>query len=146
MRRKKKARLGNEAGLFRSRAVVATFAGAAVQPLAKSASGPYSSCMGQLSTPWSDVAGLSDILARAERKLKLGRVFLFGSRARGDARDDSDIDLAFEHESPDARWADFVNEVQDEATTLLEIDLVDLGRAAPELRERVFREGWILRG
>ena len=102
--------------------------------------------MGQLSTPWSDVAGLSDILARAERRLKLGRVFLFGSRARGDARDDSDIDLAFEHESPDARWADFVNEVQDEATTLLEIDLVDLGRAAPELRERVFREGRILRG
>jgi len=55
------------------------------------------------------------IVREASRSLVLRRALLFGSRARGDARTASDIDLAFEHDSTDAEWAAFVNRMSDEA-------------------------------
>ncbi len=93
-----------------------------------------------------DMEGLRELLEHAERALDLRRVYLFGSRARGDARDDSDVDLAFVHESSPAAWAEFVNAAQEQAPILLDLDLVDLSCAAPELRERIVREGRLLRG
>lgn len=89
---------------------------------------------------------LRQIVQRARRVLNLKRVVLFGSRARGDARPDSDIDLAFEHGSSAARWAEFVNEMQDAAPTLLSLDLLDLSAAEPALRARVEAEGRLLYG
>ncbi|HEY4186736.1 MAG TPA: nucleotidyltransferase domain-containing protein [Polyangia bacterium] len=81
------------------------------------------------------------IVREAARSLVLRRALLFGSRARGDAQAASDVDLAFEHDSTDAAWADFVNRMADEAPTLRPVDLVDLRRAIPALRERILREG-----
>jgi predicted nucleotidyltransferase len=86
------------------------------------------------------------IVRAAERSLKLERVFLFGSRARADARPDSDIDLAFEHASLDTQWADFVNEMNEQAPTLLSLDLVDLARVDAQLRARIRREGRVVYG
>jgi uncharacterized protein len=86
------------------------------------------------------------IVAEARRALRLRRVILFGSRARGDGRADSDIDLAFEHTSTGAEWAAFVNRMADEAPTLLSLDLVDLGSAEPALRERILSEGLVAHG
>jgi predicted nucleotidyltransferase len=40
-----------------------------------------------------DVRSLRTLLEHAERQLQPEQVWLFGSRARGDARDDSDWDL-----------------------------------------------------
>jgi predicted nucleotidyltransferase len=91
-------------------------------------------------------SGLRELLRQAESALVLRRVYLFGSRARGDARADSDLDLAFEHDSSPAEWADFVNQAQDEAPVLLDLDLVDLAQAPSELRERILKEGKLLRG
>lgn len=90
-------------------------------------------------TPVDDV--VREIVAAAARSLDLKRAILFGSRARADARPDSDIDLAFEHDSSDAKWAEFVNEMADAAPTLLPLDLVDLGRVEPRLRRRILSEG-----
>lgn len=93
-----------------------------------------------------DPEGLREFLQQAENALVLRRVYLFGSRARGDAREDSDLDLAFEHDSSPSAWADFVNLAREQAPLLLDLDLVDLSRAAPELRERILEEGRLLRG
>ena len=82
----------------------------------------------------------------AQQALDVRRAILFGSRARGDARPNSDIDLAFEHGSSDADWAEFVNRMADEAPTLLSLDLVDLAQASPELRARIQREGREVQG
>jgi uncharacterized protein len=86
------------------------------------------------------------IVREARRTIDVRRVILFGSRARGDARLESDIDLAFEHGSTDAAWAEFVNRMADEAPTLLSLDLVDLARATPELRASILREGRVAFG
>ena len=84
---------------------------------------------------------IDEIVQAARRSLDLRCVILFGSRARGDARLDSDLDLAFEHRSSDAEWAEFVNRMRDEAPTLLSLDLLDLARVEPALRARIAREG-----
>jgi predicted nucleotidyltransferase len=89
---------------------------------------------------------VQQIVRAAQRSLVLQRAILFGSRARGDARADSDIDLAFEHASTGSQWAEFVNEMAEHAPTLLALDLVDLAHAEPPLRARVLREGRVVHG
>lgn len=89
---------------------------------------------------------LQQIVRAAQRSLALRRVILFGSRARGDARPDSDIDLAFEHRSSDAEWAEFVNEMAEHAPILVSLDLVDLARVDTALRARIERQGRTIHG
>lgn len=96
--------------------------------------------------PAADPRLFDAILRQAEHCLHLRRVWLFGSRARGDARPDSDIDLAFEHASSAEAWAGFVNAAHDETPVLLHLDLVDFATADPALRERILKEGTLLRG
>ena len=71
-------------------------------------------------------------------KYKVEKVILFGSRARGDFRRTSDIDLA-------VKGGDFINfalDVDEETSTLLMFDFVDLNRSIQqELRENIEREG-----
>jgi uncharacterized protein len=70
------------------------------------------------------------------------KAILFGSRARGDARQWSDIDLAVE-------FADGVpngvlsalREAFEESNILLNVDVVDLSEASPAIRDAVKNEG-----
>jgi len=73
------------------------------------------------------------------------RVILFGSRARGDARPFSDIDVALDGgEKPVPRAAlSLLREDLEESHVPFGIDVVDLFSAEPSLREVVRREGKI---
>jgi predicted nucleotidyltransferase len=79
------------------------------------------------------------------RAVNPDRVILYGSRARGDAREDSDYDLAFLF-SADRRasWVRFVVDLDDASVTLLPVDLLDWNEASNALRERICREGIVL--
>ena len=69
---------------------------------------------------------------------KIEPVILFGSRARGDFKERSDIDLAFQG----GDTVNFSLDVDEETSTLLMFDLVDLGRpVSEELRQAIFKEG-----
>ena len=69
------------------------------------------------------------------------KVILFGSRARGDQRERSDIDLAVVGaDIADSEWTDIWSYV-DEAPTLLGIDLVRFEEAPDHLRESIVKEG-----
>ena len=73
------------------------------------------------------------------------RVWLFGSRARGDSFERSDIDLAIEAPAmaPDD-WLRIKLDFEDEAPTLLLIDLVRFEDAPEHLREQIRDEGIVV--
>lgn len=71
-------------------------------------------------------------------KYGVNRVILFGSRARGDFRRTSDIDLA----ATGGDFNRFALDVDEETSTLLKFDLVDLdGEVQQELRDSIRKEG-----
>lgn len=75
------------------------------------------------------------------KKYGLTRVILFGSRARGDYKRTSDIDLAV----TGGNITLFTLDVEDETSTLLSFDVVNLdGSVQEKLRESIEREGRIL--
>ncbi|MCX6634477.1 MAG: nucleotidyltransferase domain-containing protein [Acidobacteria bacterium] len=91
---------------------------------------------------------IADDLAEVRRIVldKLGglpaRIVLFGSRARGDARRGSDIDIALEAAAP--LPIELLAEIRDaleDSRVLPRVDVVDLMRASAELRRRVREEG-----
>ncbi|MCD8224307.1 MAG: nucleotidyltransferase domain-containing protein [Clostridiales bacterium] len=75
------------------------------------------------------------------KKYDVKRVILFGSRARGDFYPKSDIDLA-------AEGGDIVRfslDVDEDTSTLLEYDIIDLGKnIQSSLRETIQKEGILL--
>lgn len=81
-----------------------------------------------------------DIVALA-RKCELKQAILFGSRARGDNRERSDIDLAIRG----GNTAKFIASADDEIYTLLMFDIVDLGKPVEaELLKEIRRDGVML--
>ena len=74
-------------------------------------------------------------------KNDIKKLILFGSRARGDFKRTSDIDLAVEGGNISA----FAVQVDEEVSTLLEFDIINLdGRVQKELLESIRREGVLL--
>lgn len=70
------------------------------------------------------------------------RVWLFGSRARGDAVRGSDIDIAVLALEPlPEGLLEETRQALEDSQVLFPVDLVDLSTAEPELRKRVEREG-----
>ncbi len=69
------------------------------------------------------------------------KVIIFGSRARGDFKRFSDIDLAV----TGGNITKFVAEVNEDTSTLLEFDIVNMdGSIQEELRNSIQKEGIIL--
>lgn len=72
------------------------------------------------------------------KKNNVNKVFLFGSRARGDYKERSDIDLAFQG----GNSSRFILDVEEITSTLLEFDIIDLDKPIrKELLEAINREG-----
>lgn len=72
------------------------------------------------------------------RKYNVQKVILFGSRARGDFKTKSDIDLAVQG----GDFIRFMLDVNEETSTLLKFDIVNLDEEIQnELRESIKKEG-----
>ena len=83
---------------------------------------------------------LDEILMLAEKN-NIEKVILFGSRARGDYRKTSDIDLAVLGGSV----ARFQADIEEEVSTLLSFDIVNMdGSVQEELVASIKREGKVL--
>lgn len=83
---------------------------------------------------------VQDIRALAQ-KCGIENVILFGSRARGDNRERSDIDLAVSG----GKIAEFATSLDDEVWTLLSFDVVNLDCAVqPELLKSINRDGIVI--
>ena len=80
-------------------------------------------------------------IKRIAEEYEVKKVILFGSRARGDYQRASDIDLAVQG----GRVTDFILDVKDTTSTLLNFDIVDLEKTVPgKFLEAIEKEGVIL--
>ena len=89
--------------------------------------------------------GISTVVIREicnlARKYSVNKVILFGSRARGDQKAKSDVDLAFSG----GDGVRFTLAVDEETSTLLKFDVVNLDvNVQPQLLESIQREGMVL--
>ena len=75
------------------------------------------------------------------QKYEVRKVILFGSRARGDFREKSDIDLAFKG----GDFTRFSIDVNEDTSTLLKFDIINLDeKIQEELIESIQKEGRVL--
>ena len=75
------------------------------------------------------------------RKYHIKKVILFGSRARGNFKEKSDIDLAVQG----GDFIRFMLDVNEETSTLLSFDIINLDEEIQsELRESIKKEGKIV--
>lgn len=86
--------------------------------------------------------GIRDIVMKEicelAKEYQLGKVILFGSRARGDYKRTSDIDLAVSG----GNIVMFTLDVEERTSTLLSFDVVNLdGAVQKELRQSIEKEG-----
>lgn len=82
-----------------------------------------------------------EAIRAAAQQCDVSRVVLFGSRARGEHREKSDIDLAVSG----GDQVRFALAVEENAPTLLKFDFVCMdGPVSDELKARVAREGVVL--
>lgn len=91
-------------------------------------------------TPHLDESIIRDIIRFAQNN-DIQKVILFGSRARGDNHERSDIDLAVHG----GNALDFYDQLNREAWTLLTFDVVNLdGMISPELQAEIVRDGVVI--
>ena len=75
------------------------------------------------------------------RKYDLKKAGIFGSIARGELREDSDVDILVEIERDDLSLLDFVGiKLELEAALGRKVDLVEYDTIKPLLRERILAE------
>jgi predicted nucleotidyltransferase len=85
--------------------------------------------------------GVLDEIRALAHKYHAKKVILFGSRARGDFKRTSDIDIAVSG----GDFARFALDVDEETSTLLKFDIVDLDRnIQKELRDSIETEGIVI--
>ena len=73
------------------------------------------------------------------------KIVLFGSHARGDANQKSDIDIAvFGKECSEQEWTQLVLDIEENPFTLLKIDLIEADKVQGEFKKRINEEGRIL--
>ncbi len=84
---------------------------------------------------------LVDIISKNKH---VEKIILFGSRARGDAEEKSDIDIAIICPSiTDREWIDLCENIE-KSHTLLEINVIKFASAGKELQNKILQEGKIL--
>ena len=86
----------------------------------------------------------AEVARRAAGLAAVVRVVLFGSRARGDAAERADVDLAVEAPLAGAvEWSEVV-EALDGLPTMLPVDVVRLEALPEAMRRRIEAEGHVL--
>ena len=90
---------------------------------------------------------IADVMRRNAERLRGHRVFLFGSRATGDARLHSDFDIGVVGDEP-LPLNDFyaIEDQFDDLPTLYKIDWVDFNRSSPRFRERATQQVEMIHG
>lgn len=88
---------------------------------------------------------LKDLFASRQADLKKHRVLLFGSRARGNAKQRSDFDLAVDGDEPLPIQKFYeIEEALESLPTLCSFDWVDLTKVNSRFREEALKSAQVL--
>lgn len=72
------------------------------------------------------------------------KIFIFGSRAKGKSKINSDFDIAIDMKRPDIRTQRIVKEKIDDAAGLYSIDLIYLNSVEKNFRDLVLKTGLVV--
>jgi predicted nucleotidyltransferase len=87
---------------------------------------------------------LAELVNTINKTEHIEKIILFGSRARDDAEERSDIDIAIVcPKITDREWLDLCERIED-TDTLLEINVIKFDSAGKELQNKILEEGIIL--
>lgn len=85
-------------------------------------------------------AMLIELLLKSDKLLQGHKVFLYGSRAQGNARPRSDFDVGIWGKEPLSLEAFYkLEDMLDKMPTLYKIDLVDLNRTSEKFQEQALK-------
>ena len=84
---------------------------------------------------------IQKVLDIAIKQLGPSQIILFGSRARGDHRENSDFDIAFVGDFEESLWKRFLVETDEQALTLYKLDLVRLKDLADDYKLNISKDG-----
>ncbi|MFA6037376.1 MAG: nucleotidyltransferase domain-containing protein [Legionellales bacterium] len=88
---------------------------------------------------------ITSIIDQACQAIEPKSIYLFGSRARFNAYENSDYDFAFEFDAKQyEKWIRFVFEAEEKVPTLLPLDLVNMNEISPAFREKISQEGKLI--
>ena len=88
---------------------------------------------------------LEKLFRRLIRDVAPSKIWLFGSRVKGNHRPTSDIDIAVQfHQKFEDHWFQFKSELDEIEETLLDIDWVDFERASDDLKKNIVELGILI--
>jgi predicted nucleotidyltransferase len=79
-------------------------------------------------------------------QLKPEKLILFGSRARGDHRENSDFDIAVLGVDASAKWTEVNVSLLEKNFSLYPVDLVQLEKLGPDYQRNIQKEGKVIYG
>ena len=91
-----------------------------------------------------DVSFLELVLKKNLSQLCPVRIWIFGSRALGEFREYSDVDLLIECEKLNSELISQISECFEESSFPFKIDLVDLKKIAPEYEQSIINSRKLL--
>ncbi|MGZ3747845.1 MAG: nucleotidyltransferase family protein [Pseudobdellovibrionaceae bacterium] len=74
------------------------------------------------------------------------QIVLFGSRARGDHRDNSDFDIAVKGPVDQKKWTQLLIEIDEQALSLYPVDLVLYEELGDDYKRNIQAEGKLIYG
>jgi len=87
---------------------------------------------------------IQNLIELGIQRVQPNKVILFGSRARGDHRENSDYDLAFAGLKDPQQWSRFLAEYHEDPITLQKADLLIYETASEGYRKNIDRDGVVL--
>jgi uncharacterized protein len=96
------------------------------------------------SNSWLQEKDIAFIQSAFSQYPSISRVRLFGSRAKGNYTNRSDIDVAYEGEIDHRAFSEIWSSLTYDAPFLYKCDIVDYNSLSPSLKEHIDRVGKIL--
>lgn len=85
------------------------------------------------------------IKAESALRQEVKRVWLYGSRAKSQATEQSDYDIAVDWTTQElGQWGEFVTQLRENNPTLNQLDIVQFNEASDKLKKRIRDEGRVI--